>query len=185
MDYLVNFGIRRFSFQHFFHFTSTDLKRVTACAEDPRQNPRWTWGEQIDAGLFDLREVTEAIRDLREVAGSRHDLYLEFVPDLSFQDLQSYYHARPMPEVPGFHCPLFRIGTYIYPDGSVFPAHFCHFYPVGNVRITPFRDIWYGPEYNMDPAHRRALGLAARLRLLYDSIRGVHLRRLSFGGFVL
>lgn len=147
VQYLSEFGIRRFSVQHFFHFSSLDLASVSACTQDPRQNPRWTWGEQIDTDQFDIGDISAAINQLRIVARTKRDLHIEFVPDLSIRDLQNYYRPRPMPDVPGFKCPLFRLGTYIYPDGSVIPAHFCHFYSVGNVRMTSFRDIWYGSEY--------------------------------------
>lgn len=147
VDHLTQFGIRRFSFQHFFHFDSDDLARLSVCAKDPRQNPRWTWGEQIDINMFRIADIEEALEDLKEIAEVRADLCIEIRPDLCAANLQNYYVSRPMPAVAGFRCPLFNLGTYIYPDGSVFPAHFCYFSPVGNIRTEPFRKIWYGNAY--------------------------------------
>lgn len=77
--------------------------------------------------------VHEQLSEIKEKAG----IQIRVVPDLSLGDTITYY--RGMSPVGSNRCTTPWCGAIVKPDGDVVP---CVDYVVGNVRETPFKQIW-------------------------------------------
>jgi radical SAM protein with 4Fe4S-binding SPASM domain len=112
------------------------------------ESAEWNGFLRESSGI-DAAVLAGQIGNIRETHG---DLNLDFVPDLTDEEMRGYYEdPKFLPQRTSNRCLSPWTTTYIYPNGDVVP---CLSYVAGNVRKDRFLDIWNGESFR---EFRRAL----------------------------
>jgi radical SAM protein with 4Fe4S-binding SPASM domain len=142
----VSFGAKNLSFHHLIFLSEHTYNEHCRVFSQLFDTTSFDWAGFVEEQLPNI-DVDYLIGEIRRIKGNQYDIPVSFYPNLTDEEVRSYYSSFDFSPVSYPHrCLSPWMVAYVFPDGSVRPCLSLN-YSAGNIKEDSFCDIWNNHHY--------------------------------------